>query len=291
MSTDRVKFRDDNLSAQERDHANLFLQNYYGETDVSKWAESFVNEGVHDGEFIPWTVMTTALKLLDWKSKIEVLENDDGGYVFRDTVMTQTSQREVEGVSANSGTEIVRSTETDNTTYSFYVKIRITYLDDVTDHMYAIMDTAHRPVQYINSQLVNKAIQRAKARSISLVTGIGLTLWTREAVQEEVTIDREDAPQKLEPKKKEVKKEKLTKPNENGTIGTPGEKTIEVELAELLVAKTKEPEFIEEFKTSLNFIRDTFGVDYLDDNVVSLAESLKKVNDLEGFAKMIMKGA
>lgn len=288
----RVTFRDDNLSAKESGHAKLFLDNYYGESDVSQWAESFVDQGVHDGEFIPWTVMTTALRLLDWKSKVEVIENEDGGYVFRDTVHTKTSQETVEGISATSGKEILTSTKVQNTTYSFYIKVKITYLGEVTEHMYAIMDTAHRPVNYINTQLVNKAIQRAKARSISLVTGIGLTLWTREAIEEEKAKDKEPETEKILPNKKETKKHNLTKDNKNDTIDDQaGSNKTADELAKVLVEKTQDPEFIQKHKTSLVFIEDTYGVNYLNTNAKELSKQLEKVNDLEGFAKMIMKGA
>lgn len=281
---DKLEVRNIGLTKEDQENAQLYLDNYYGVTPVAKWVEGFVKTGVHDGEFIPWTVMDMAIKLLDWNSKVEFIENDAGGYVFRDTVITKTNQTDIDGIDTDTGAEIIRGKQTENTSYSFYIKVKVTYLGETTEHQYAVLSTAHAPVQFINSQMVNKAMQRGKARAISLVTGIGLALWTREEIEMELAVEAE-GPKTIKPLKKEEKPKKLKKPQENDTIDS----AIEKSLAEFLVEKVEDKEFVEKYKTSLQFIKDTYNVDYTEKDVDVLAEGLTKVNDIEGFANMIMR--
>lgn len=290
MEETRATFNVDGLSARETKNAEMFVANYYGETEVAKWALGFVKGGVHDGEFIPWTVMNMALKLLDWKSTIELVENDEGGYIFRDTVFMETSQKKIEGVD-DKGNDIIRSTDTSNNTSAFYVKVRIVYFGEETIHEYAVLDTGHQPVQYLNSQLVNKAIQRNKARAISLVTGIGLPLWTREAIEQESDDVGKETAVVIEPKK-----QKLTKAKPNDTMETVLDGNLEavvgddleLVLARKIAENVTDEEFLAKHKKALEFAKKTFNVDYMEKNINKLAKTLLNVNDLEGFAKMIL---
>lgn len=280
MEQVRATFNNTGLSAKDASNAELFLANYYGETEIAKWALSFVNTGAHDGQFIPWTIMTTALKLLDWKSTIELVTNEDGGYVFRDQSFVETTQVKVDGVN-DQGVAIERSTVTKNTTQAFYVKLRIVYFGEESIHEYAVLNTGHQPVQYLDSQLVNKAIQRNKARAISLVTGIGLSLWTGEEASREKT---EDVTTTIEPKK-----QKLTKDKKDDKIkDLPEGKQVEDVLAEFIQVKIKDKAFTEKHGQALKFASDTFNVDFEEKDVKKLSKTLLNINDLESFAKLLM---
>ena len=269
-------------NVESKDLAELFLSNYYGETSAAKWAEGFINKGAHKGEFIPWTVMATAMKLLDWNSKVEVIENDTGGYVFRDTVDMQTHFKDSSVLDENTGEVGAKETTTSQLKYAFYVKVKLTYFGEESTHEYAVLDTAHRPVNYIDSQMVNKAIQRNKARAISLITGIGLTLWTREAVVEEL----EDTDVGEAKKPAVVSKPKLTKPKVDPKTT---EESVITQLAKALIENTTDPDFLIKHKSSLEFIKETYGVDYSDKNIETLSEALSKVSGIDGFAKIILQ--
>jgi Protein of unknown function (DUF1071) len=48
------------------------------------------------------------------------------------------------------------------------------------------LDSRKRPLQVLNSQVINKAVRRAEVKAIALATGIGLKLWTGDDLSEEV---------------------------------------------------------------------------------------------------------
>ena len=63
---------------------------------------------------------------------------------------------------------------------------------------------------------------------------------------------------------------------------------LELVLARKIAENVIMKSFLQNIKKALEFAKKTFNVDYMEKNINKLAKTLLNVNDLEGFAKMIL---
>lgn len=195
---------------------------YNNETEESQWATQFIKKTFSGrGDYIAWSVMVAVLKKLDYFATVETMLNEEGGFVFTQKIGKPTKNSKVETnteIDQNDG-EVTKTTSFEQDIYTeaqiHFVKVKIVYKGMVHIEEYPILDNNHQPTDNLNSALVNKNIQRAKARGISTVTGVGFSLWTQEDTENEGNNNenkdvKKDTPKKPVKKTETVKKE-LTK--------------------------------------------------------------------------------
>lgn len=185
--------------------------NYKGDSPESRELQDFMKSNYKDHKYIPWATMVRLMYAQDPNSSIDVVETDG------DIVNSKVSHIST----------IISGEETVATVMSHNIKLEATFLGKTMREVYPVQDNSYGAPKVIDSNMVNKAIQRAKARLISTITGLAFTLYENGDLQfeedsapvkskeEKVTVTKnpvKKTPVKKEaPKKEAVEKELETK--------------------------------------------------------------------------------
>lgn len=160
-----------------------WLANYEGKSEAAKDLEGFMKSNYKGHKYIPWATMVKWLYLQDPEAKLDVLTdkvNDayDGEYTsivhISKGVLNNdksVSKRDKAGVEVNES-ETIRTTHKAN-----FVIIECTFLGKTFKEVYPIQDTSYNSPAFYDSNMVNKSIQRAKAKVISTATGLAFKLY------------------------------------------------------------------------------------------------------------------
>ena len=203
----------------------VFTENYNGTSEVAKEIEPFLKENYKGNSYIPWATMERITYMCDEDATFENIKNEKGGLVHTDIVeMHQQNIQKGEVVS-----------ETTSQMFSHMVKVKLTFMGKVFIEEYPIQDQDYSAAKVFNQNLVNKALQRAKAKVASRATGIGFKLYEGKDLQFD-EIPEETKPQlpveNAENTQSNVKKSQKTTKND-----TKVEKTVEK-----VEEKTTEPQ-------------------------------------------------
>lgn len=185
----------------------LFIANYEGKTEEAKSLEPFLKNNYKGNAYIPWATMERLVYMQDENAVFENIPNEFGGLVHTSQVVNyQKNIQKGEVVS-----------ETESTMFSHTVKVSLTFMGKTFVEDYPIQDTDYSAARVYNQNLVNKALQRAKAKVASRATGLGLKLYegfdlqfdeeNPVPIKEEKKVERPK--KKVEEPKKEVKEEKV----------------------------------------------------------------------------------
>lgn len=151
----------------------VFTENYNGTSDIAKEIESFIKENYKGNTYIPWATMERITYMCDEDATFENLKNEKGGLVHTDMcIMHQQNIQKGEVVS-----------ETESQMFSHMVRVKLTFMGKVFIEEYPIQDQDYSAARVFNQNLVNKALQRAKAKVASRATGIGLKLYEGKDLQ------------------------------------------------------------------------------------------------------------
>ena len=185
----------------------LFIANYEGKTEEAKSLEPFLKNNYKGNAYIPWATMERLVYMQDEDAVFVNLTNEFGGLVH--TAQVVNYQKNVQKG------EVV--SETESTMFSHTVRVSLTFMGKTFIEDYPIQDTDYSAARVYNQNLVNKALQRAKAKVASRATGLGLKLYegfdlqfdeeNPVPVKEEKKVERPK--KKVEEPKKEVKEEKV----------------------------------------------------------------------------------
>ena len=185
----------------------LFIANYEGKTDEAKSLEPFLKNNYKGNAYIPWATMERLVYMQDEDAVFVNLTNEFGGLVH--TAQVVNYQKNVQKG------EVV--SETESTMFSHTVRVSLTFMGKTFVEDYPIQDTDYSAARVYNQNLVNKALQRAKAKVASRATGLGLKLYegfdlqfdeeNPVPIKEEKKVERPK--KKVEEPKKEVKEEKV----------------------------------------------------------------------------------
>lgn len=185
----------------------LFIANYEGETEEAKSLEPFLKNNYKGNTYIPWATMERLVYMQDEDAVFENIPNEFGGLVH--TAQVVNYQKNIQKG------EVV--SETESTMFSHTVKVSLTFMGKTFVEDYPIQDTDYSAARVYNQNLVNKALQRAKAKVAARATGLGLKLYegfdlqfdeeNPVPVKEEKKVERPK--KKVEEPKKEVKEEKV----------------------------------------------------------------------------------
>lgn len=193
----------------------VFLENYNGKSEIAKEVEPFIKENYKGNNYIPWATMERLTYLCDEDATFENIKNANGGLVHTDVVeMHQQNIQKGEVIS-----------DTTSQMFSHMVRVKLTFMNKVFIEEFPIQEQDYTAARVFNQNLVNKALQRAKAKVASRATGIGLKLYEGKDLQFD-EVPQETKPQlPVENTKNEqldVKKSQKTTKND-----TKIEKTVE----------------------------------------------------------------
>ena len=152
---------------------DIFLENYNGKSEVAKEVEPFMKENYKGNAYIPWATMERLTYMCDDDAYFENIKNEQGGLVHTDVVeMHQQNIQKGEVVS-----------ETASQMFSHMVKVRLVFMGKEFIEEYPIQDQDYTAARIFNQNLVNRALQRAKAKVASRATGIGFKLYEGKDLQ------------------------------------------------------------------------------------------------------------
>lgn len=152
---------------------DVFLENYSGKSEVAKEVEPFMKENYKGNAYIPWATMERLTYMCDEDACFENIKNEKGGLVHTDVVeMHQQNIQKGEVVS-----------DTTSQMFSHMVKVRLVFMGKEFIEEYPIQDQDYSAAKVFNQNLVNRALQRAKAKVASRATGIGFKLYEGKDLQ------------------------------------------------------------------------------------------------------------
>lgn len=186
----------------------VFTENYNGTSDIAKELEPFIKDNYKGNSYIPWATMERVTYMCDEDAVFENIKNEKGGLVHTDMVeMHQQNIQKGEVIS-----------ETTSQMFSHMVKVKLTFMGKVFIEEYPIQDQDYSAARVFNQNLVNRALQRAKAKVASRATGIGFKLYEGKDLQ------FDEVPQDIKPQlpvenvqneQSNVKKQQKTAKNDN----------------------------------------------------------------------------
>lgn len=151
----------------------VFLENYNGKSEIAKEVEPFIKENYKGNSYIPWATMERLTYMCDEDAVFENIKNEQGGLVHTDKVeMHQQNIQKGEVVS-----------ETTSQMFSHMVKVKLIFMGKEFIEEFPIQDQDYTAARVYNQNLVNKALQRAKAKVAARATGIGLKLYEGKDLQ------------------------------------------------------------------------------------------------------------
>lgn len=166
----------------------IWLENYEGRSELAKSLQGQTKTTYKDDPYLPWAVMVRCLYQLDPDAEILKCQNIEGGYLFTDKCLIESTSKDV-----NSPMNV-------QTILSHMVKVRVKFLGKWFDEPYPIQEKDWTASKVFDQNKVNKALQRAVARCISTATGLGFRLY------ENLDLQFDDSKPIIENPKEEVKK-------------------------------------------------------------------------------------
>lgn len=193
----------------------VFIENYTGQSAIAKEVEPFIKDNYKGNAYIPWATMERLTYMCDEDATFENIKNEKGGLVHTDMqVMHQQNIQKGEVVS-----------ETESQMFSHMVKVRLIFMGKEFIEEYPVQEQDYSAARVFNQNLVNRALQRAKAKVASRATGIGFKLYEGKDLQFD-EIPQETKPQlpveNAQNGQLDVKKSQKTAKNDNKI-----EKTVE----------------------------------------------------------------
>ena len=147
-----------------------FKLNYDGKSDEAKSLEGSQKSNYKGNAYIPWATMERLTYLQDPEATFEVLGGSYGGVLHTDSFDIKTVKESI--------TETKTTKETTLATgLVHFVVVKATFLGKVMTEHYPVQDNAYNAPKAVDQNMVNKALQRAKAKIASRITGIGFKLY------------------------------------------------------------------------------------------------------------------
>lgn len=283
----------------------VFLANYNGESEEAKAIEPFLKHTYKGDPYIPWAVMERLVYMCDENAVFTNILNAKGGLVHSDVVINHQSNTQ-------NGTIV---SETEAPMYAHFVKVSLEFMGKIFIEDYPIQEQDYSAARVFNQNLVNKALQRAKAKLGARGTGLGLKLYEGFDLQFESKEDKKpvlDEPKKEENNKKSVKtEEKVVKTEEKveKVEEKPAKVEEKVEVANVEVSTVPEQvsvapgvsEVVKLIKETdaekINKVLQIVNVSIMkkysfalsqDDSVEELSEKLSKFPNIEQFKKTLL---
>lgn len=153
-----------------------FIANYEGTSPEAKSLEPFLKTTYKGDVYIPWAVMERLTYMQDPSAEFKIVRTENGKIVHTDSDVIKTFSRSVDK-------DGERITETSVDVKSHFVVLELTFLGKKFTEVYPIQDNSYDAPKVINQNMVNKALQRGKARLASRATGLAFKLYEGEDLQ------------------------------------------------------------------------------------------------------------
>lgn len=172
-----------------------FNENYYGRSPQAKELEQFMKSNYQGSSYIPWATMERLVYQQDPEAdfRIRLFEACDGG---QSVVLSNTTNIETRQITSE------KSVETMAQSISHFVAVELTFLGKLFEEVYPVQDLKYGAPKVIDQNMINKSLQRAKAKVASRGTGLALSLYETGDLQFEEDTDKPTP--KAEDKKPEV---------------------------------------------------------------------------------------
>lgn len=151
-----------------------FKLNYEGQSDEAKAIETLLKQNYKGNTYLPWAVIERLMYMQDPQAELEAERNPSGGFVHTDSEYNTIKNNKT---SRTTDKEVVEKSEIETVMFSHFVVVKGKFLGVERTETYPIQDNAYQPLKIYDQNAVNKAIQRAKAKLASRLTGIGYKLY------------------------------------------------------------------------------------------------------------------
>lgn len=153
--------------AKVKSWKEVFTANYEGKSPEAKALEPFLKETYKGDVYIPWAVMERLVYMSDENAVFENVKNENGGLVHSDII--NNSQYNLQKG------EVISETKADM--FAHFVRVKLTFMGKEFVEDYPIQEQDYSAARVFNQNLVNRALQRAKAKLGARATGLGLKLY------------------------------------------------------------------------------------------------------------------
>lgn len=147
-----------------------FTENYYGRSEQAKELEQHLKQNYNGSSYIPWATMERLVYMQDPDAEFRIRpihsEFSDGGIVWTSAMDIITQQK-----------TDTKEVSTQSQSIAHMIILELTFLGKTFEEIYPIQDNTYKSPKVIDANLVNKAIQRAKAKIASRATGLALSLY------------------------------------------------------------------------------------------------------------------
>ena len=143
-----------------------FTENYYGRSEQARELEQYLKQNYNGSSYIAWATMERMVYQQDPNAVFKLRLSDDKDIVWTSRTNVRTHQKTTDK-------EIV----TLATSMAHMIILELTFLGKTFEEVYPIQDNKYQSPKIVDANLVNKAIQRAKAKVSSRATGLALTLY------------------------------------------------------------------------------------------------------------------
>jgi hypothetical protein len=147
-----------------------FLDNYNGISAEAKSLEKELQKNYKGNSYVGWATMERLTYQQDPFATFEVMISPNGTPLF--SAIDNISSYNVKETKDNN-----ERVDTSNARVVNFVRVKLTFLDKVFVEDYPIQDKSYQAPKFVDSNDVNKAIQRAKAKVASRGTGLALKLY------------------------------------------------------------------------------------------------------------------
>ena len=253
-----------------------FIANYEGTSPEAKSLEPFLKTTYKGDVYIPWAVMERLTYMQDPSAEFKIVRTESGKIVHTDSDVIKTFSRAVDK-------DGERITETSVDVKSHFVVLELTFLGKKFTEVYPIQDNVYDAPKVINQNMVNKALQRAKARLAARATGLAFKLYEGEDLQFE-----DDASSiKTKPVSKETtNKQTASNDTSNTVVQTETKENTNSELLEIAKYIKSTPELAKGIKetNAAVFAKYKFTLSQ-DDSLEELVSKLSKLADPNVFLR------
>jgi len=248
-----------------------FITNYEGKSEEAKKLQPFLKETYKGDVYIPWAVMERLTYMQDPYADFEVVKNEENNIVHRDYYRVETYSKAED-----------KEIHTKADVFTHFVIVRLTFLGKTFEETYPIQDNSYEAPKVINQNMINKALQRAKAKIASRATGLGFKLYEGGDLQFNNSV-------KPTIKKAEKPENTTTKNPENTTTKNP-ENTSKADdkVMELASFVHKNEQLVETFQKLNSVVYKNYKFVFdVNESVEQIAEKLNKIKDPEVFIRTV----
>ena len=167
VKTKKVASKKNDADKTKKSWKEVFVANYNGTSKEAKELEPFLKSTYKGDVYIPWAVMERLTYMCDEDAQFNIIQNENGGFVFTDKV--ENHQVNIQ--------KDVKISETNAPMFAHFVKVELNFLGKSFLEIYPIQEQDYSAARIFNQNLVNRAIQRAKAKLASRATGLALKLY------------------------------------------------------------------------------------------------------------------